>query len=175
MDDQQALEKAYLAHTVPDDPTSPPLIQRMDHAKLATFVHLPLQVQGSAADVRSTSPSKREYLHEPFLRSVLPSAEFSQKFAKQKFSQQKFVILTPILDKSEKAEYAWDPKAYAATHFSDAAWLEHRQYWIVDGATRISLCIQYVLPFNALACMQCIFCVQIVLRHLLRDLPAKLS
>ena len=156
MDDQQALEKAYLAHTVPDDPTSPPLIQRMDHAKLEMYVHLPMQVQGSAADVRSTLPSKREYEPEPFLRSVLPSAEFSQKFAKQKFSQQKFVILTPYLKKLEKTEYARDPTAYARTHFSDAAWLEHREYWIVDGATRISLCMKYVLQFHALPCMQCL-------------------
>ena len=156
MDDQQALEKAYLAHIVPDDPTSPPLIQRMDHKKLAKHVHLPLQVQGTAASIRSTSPSKREYVHEPFLRSVLPSADFTEKFAKQKFSQQKFVILTPILDKSEKLEYARDPTAYAGNYFNNATWLENREYWIVDGATRISLCVKYVLPLHALLCMYCL-------------------
>ena len=107
-------------------------------------IALPLLAVGKAADLRKVPKKEWKYKHRPLVRSIVPTPEFESNFMLTGFSKTKSLLVCPVLNEEEANEYVADPQAFRQTYWNKE-WLmdPKRHLWIIDGATRHSLCVKY--------------------------------
>ena len=141
--DMVALEATYLIRSDIDDPDSPAQVHYLDISEFSRL-SLPLLAVGKASDLRTRPKEDWSYEARPLVRSIVPTAEFESNFMQMGFSRVKSILVCPVLHPEEAKEYVVDPVAFRRENWNKE-WLmdKKRHHWIIDGATRHSLCLKY--------------------------------
>ena len=117
------------------------LVKTMEHGEMTKYMHLPSMAVGQASALLDQKKKgiAWTYLKKPLVRGVHPNSDFETNIKNNGFSATKSILVVPFLSSEEEKSYLSDPTAFRESMLEDAFYIQ-RNYWIVDGATRFTLC-----------------------------------
>ena len=117
------------------------LVKTMEHGEMTKYIHLPSMAVGQASALLDQKKKgiAWTYQRKPLVRGVHPNSDFETNIKNNGFSATKSILVVPFLSSEEEKSYLSDPTAFRESMLEDAFYIQ-RNYWIVDGATRFTLC-----------------------------------
>ena len=120
-------------------------VHKFPAASLSTQVMLPELATNPSEDLKTLDPSQWKFSRDGLIRGQHPDKEFRQKFKESKgFQADQAILVVPYLSHEEELEFEKDPMEFKKTKLCNPDWHdEDRKYWVLDGAHRLNLSIEF--------------------------------
>jgi hypothetical protein len=122
------------------------IVRVVSYDEMVKCMSLPKMAVGQAPllQQQKTEGIPWTYASKPLVRGIHPDSSFETNLRNNGFSSTKAILVVPCLTAAEEEEYLKDAKAFREGMQADAFYHE-RSFWIVDGATRFTLCSRQAL------------------------------
>ena len=132
------LEEMYILSTANAN-----VVKSVEFDDMKEYIALPAMAVGQASDLLAQKKNgvHWSYQQKPLVRGIHPNSDFEANLKNNKFSSTKAILVVPCLTVPEETQYLADPTKFRESMLLDS-FFHKRYYWIVDGATRWTLCMR---------------------------------